>query len=146
MASLTDIHNRGLVPGRMSDHGEHGEDRPIASLILRATLRLSTRSIASSAFSLRGPGQLRPLILRQGPVRLAAAPLAGVHQFPKVPSLMPRSLATCAIERPVFWTSRTAPSLKSWPNFLRVSAGEAYTRKLCQVGVPVTQVRDGGTI
>ena len=34
-------------------------------------------------------------------------------QLPRVPSLMPRSLATCAIGRPVSRTSRTAPTLKS---------------------------------
>jgi len=34
-------------------------------------------------------------------------------QLPKVPELIPRSLATCAIGLPVSRTSRTAPSRKS---------------------------------
>src|SRR6266496_4308076 len=41
---------------------------------------------------------------------------------PMVPSWIPRSRATCAIGLPVSRTSRTAPSLKSSSNFLRVSA------------------------
>ena len=50
--------------------------------------------------------------------------LAGVIavQFPRVPSLMPRSLATRAIGFPVSRTIRTAPSRKSRSNFRRVSA------------------------
>src|SRR5262249_8453470 len=42
-------------------------------------------------------------------------------QLPRVPSLTPRSRATCAIGLPVSRTSRTAPSRKSRSNFLRVS-------------------------
>src|SRR3954454_4000332 len=39
------------------------------------------------------------------------------HQFPSVPSLMPRSRATCAIGLPGSTTSCTAPCLKSSSNF-----------------------------
>src|SRR6266536_1236864 len=48
--------------------------------------------------------------------------LPAFTQFPRVPSLIPRSRATCAIGLPVSRTSRTAPSRKSRSNFLRVSA------------------------
>ena len=27
---MTDIHHQGFAPGRMSDHGEHGEEAPAA--------------------------------------------------------------------------------------------------------------------
>src|SRR5207253_909352 len=43
-------------------------------------------------------------------------------QFSSVPGTIPSSLATCAIDLPVSRTRRTAPSLKSGSNFLRVSA------------------------
>ena len=65
------------------------------------------------------PGQLGPLILAQRPVPLTAAAPVSFTQFPRVPSLIPRSRATCAIGLPVSRTSRTAPSLKSASNFLR---------------------------
>jgi hypothetical protein len=44
-------------------------------------------------------------------------PLLGKAQLPRVPSLTPRSRATCAIGLPVSNTSRTAPCLKSSSNF-----------------------------
>ena len=43
----------------------------------------------------------------------AASCVRGTPQFPSVPSLTPRSRATCAIGFPVSRTSRTAPSRKS---------------------------------
>ena len=30
---LTDIHHQGFIPGRMSDHGEHGEEAPAAPFV-----------------------------------------------------------------------------------------------------------------
>jgi hypothetical protein len=30
---LTDIHHQGFIPGRMSDHGEHGEEATAAALV-----------------------------------------------------------------------------------------------------------------
>ena len=48
--------------------------------------------------------------------------LSALTRLPRVPSLMPRSRATCAIGLAVSRTSRTAPSRKSASNFLRVSA------------------------
>jgi hypothetical protein len=55
-------------------------------------------------------------------IKVDTSTTAALTQFPSVPSLMPRSLATCAIGLPVSRTSRTAPSRKSASNFLRVSA------------------------
>src|SRR5450759_3873160 len=43
------------------------------------------------------------------------------NQLPSVPSLIPRSRATCAIGFPVSRTIRTAPSRNSWSYFLRFS-------------------------
>jgi nicotinamidase-related amidase len=31
--ALTDIHHQGFAPGRMSDHGEHGEEAPAPPLV-----------------------------------------------------------------------------------------------------------------
>jgi len=45
--------------------------------------------------------------------------------------LIPRSRATCAIGLPVSRTSRTAPSLKSRSNFLRVSAIAILLKAMC---------------
>jgi hypothetical protein len=51
-------------------------------------------------------------------------------QLPSVPSLTPRSRATCAIGLPVSRTSRTAPSRKSLSNFRRASPiGELLSLK-----------------
>src|SRR5262249_47809427 len=114
-----------------SDERSHGYLLPIASLTQRATLRLSTsRSIASSAFSLRNrPSSARspsPAAPPPPSRRRRSAP----PQLPSVPSLIPRSRATCAIGLPVSRTSRTAPSRKSWSNFLRVSPiGELLSHK-----------------
>jgi hypothetical protein len=44
--------------------------------------------------------QLRPLIGIRRAVAPTAAPLIGIHPIPSVPSLMPRSRATCAIGFP----------------------------------------------
>jgi hypothetical protein len=81
-----------------------------------------TRSIASSAFSFRS----RPSSARSSSLSAPSASprrrLSAFTQLPRVPSLTPRSRATCAIGFPVSRTSRTAPSLKSASNFLRVSA------------------------
>src|SRR5690349_6468146 len=97
--------------------------RPIASLTQRATERLSTsRSIASSAFSFRSRASSARSSSPSAPSASPRRRLSAFTQFPRVPSLIPRSLATCAIGRPVSRTSRTAPSLKSRSNFLRVSA------------------------
>src|SRR5690242_4069185 len=97
--------------------------RPIASLTQRATLRLSTsRSIASSAFSLRSRASSSRSLSLSAPLPSPRRRLSAFTQFPSVPSLMPRSRATRAIGLPVSRTSRTAPSRKSLPNFLRVSA------------------------
>src|SRR5689334_21723527 len=96
--------------------------RPIASLTQRATLRLSTsRSIASSAFSLRNRASSARSSSLSAPPPSPRRRLSAFTQLPRVPSLIPRSRATCAIGLPVSRTSRTAPSLKSWSNFLRVS-------------------------
>ena len=48
--------------------------------------------------------------------------LSAFTQLPKVPGLIPRSRATCAIGLPVSRTSRTAPSRKSASSFLHVFA------------------------
>src|SRR5262249_14403240 len=64
--------------------------------------------------------------------------------FLKVPSLMPRSLAACAMGRPVSRTSRTAPSLKSWLNVLRVSAIAVLLSKRCVHVTRETHALDGG--
>src|SRR5205085_10455066 len=52
-------------------------------------------------------------------------------QLPNVPSLIPRSRATCAIGLLVSRTSRTAPSLKSRSNFLRVSPIAISLKAMC---------------
>src|SRR4051794_1329928 len=91
--------------------------RPIASSTQRATERLSTsRCIRSSitsrrsrSNSARSSGSRERSFFR---VRLSRA-----HQLPSVPSLMPKSRATCAIGLPVSTTSCTAPCLKSSSNF-----------------------------
>ena len=57
--------------------------------------------------------------------------LSAFTQFPRVPSLMPRSRATCAIGLPVSRTSWTAPSRKSASNFLRVSAIAVLLKAMC---------------
>src|SRR5580700_686349 len=105
------MRNPVLVP-LGGDQGGH-RYRPIASLTQRATLRLRTsRSIASSAFSLRS----RASSARSSSPSSDPSPRrrrSAFTQFPRVPSLIPRSLATCAIGLPVSRTSRTAPSLKS---------------------------------
>jgi very-short-patch-repair endonuclease len=106
--------------------------RPIASLTQRATLRLSTsRSIASSAFSLRSRASSSRSLSLSAPSPSPRRRLSAFTQFPSVPSLMPRSRATCAIGLPVSRTSRTAPSLKSLPNFLRVSAIAYLLKAMC---------------
>ena len=33
LTALTDIHHQGFIPGRMSDHGEHGEEAPAPPLV-----------------------------------------------------------------------------------------------------------------
>src|SRR6516225_9552748 len=113
--------------------GDEGSHRylPIASFTQRATLRLSTsRSIASSAFSLRSRASSARSSSSSAPVPSPRRRLSALTQLPKVPSLMPRSRATCAIGLPVSRTSRTAPSLKSLSNFLRVSPiGELLSLK-----------------
>src|SRR6185436_7701800 len=73
------------------------------------------------------PGQLRPLILRQGPVRIAAAPLIRVHPVPQGPLVDPeipgdlrdrlaglpdqpdRALPEVLIERPACLCHRRPP-------------------------------------
>src|SRR5690348_8673280 len=105
--------------------GDEGSHRylPIASLTQRATLRLSTsRSIASSAFSLRSRASSARSSSLSTPLPSPRRRLSAFTQLPRVPSLIPRSRATCAIGLPVSRTSRTAPSRKSLSNFLRVSA------------------------
>src|SRR5205814_8758714 len=97
--------------------------RPIASFTQRATLRLSTsRSIASSAFSRRSRASSARSSSLSAPVPSPRRRASAFTQLPKVPALMPRSRATCAIGLPVSRTSRPAPSRKSASNFLRVSA------------------------
>src|SRR5215813_11287004 len=105
--------------------------RPIASLTQRATLRLSTsRSIASSAFSLRSRASSSRSVSLSAPSPSPRRRRSAFTQLPSVPSLIPRSRATCAIGLPVSLTSRTAPSLKSLSNFLRVSPiGELLSLK-----------------
>src|SRR5262249_20240775 len=96
--------------------------RRIASLPQRATLRLSTsRSIASSAFSLRSRASSCRSVSLSAPSPSPRRRSSAFTQLPRVPSLIPRSRATCAIGLPVSRTSRTAPSPKSRSNFLRVS-------------------------
>src|SRR6266851_3291488 len=103
------------------DKGGH-RYRPIASLTQRATERLSTsRSIASSAFSLRSRASSARSSSLSAPVPSPRRRLSVVTQFPSVPSLIPRSRAICAIGLPVSRTSRTAPSRKSGSNFRRAS-------------------------
>src|SRR3954447_24685460 len=99
------------------DKGGH-RYRPIASSTQRATERLSTsRCIRSSVTSLRS----RTSSARSSSLN-AALPFSRLrrspaHQLPSVPSLIPRSRATCAIGLPVSNTSCTAPCLKSASNF-----------------------------
>src|SRR6478752_1682952 len=103
------------------DQGGH-RYRPIASLTQRATLRLRTsRSIASSAFSLRSRTSSARSSSLSAPSASPRRRRSALTQLPSVPSLTPRSRTTCAIGLPVSRTSRTAPSLKSLSNFLRVS-------------------------
>src|SRR6516164_4362602 len=112
------------------DQRGHGY-RPIASLTQRATERLSTsRSIASSAFSLRSRASSARSSSPSAPSPSPRRRLSAFTQLPSVPSLIPRSRATCAIGLPVSRTSRTAPSLKSLSDFLRVSPiGELLSLK-----------------
>src|SRR6266566_5270033 len=104
------------------DKAGHGY-RPTASCTQRATERLSTSHLmASSAFSLRSrasSARSSSLSTPSPPWRLRRR--SAFTQLPSVPSWMPSSRATCAIGLPVSRTSRTAPSLKSRSNFLRVS-------------------------
>src|SRR5512142_1952025 len=103
------------------DQGSHGY-RPIASCTQRATLRLRTSHLmASSAFSLRSRASSARSSSLIAPVPPPRRLRSSFTQLPKVPSLIPSSRATCAIGLPVSRTSRTAPSLKSRSNFLRVS-------------------------
>ena len=53
------------------------------------------------------------VVLDRAPSASPRRLLSAFTQFPRVPSLIPRSRATCAIGLPVSRTSRTAPSLKS---------------------------------
>src|SRR5690348_5821445 len=113
---------RNLVLGPLSgDQGGH-RYRPIASFTQRATERLRTsRSIASSAFSLRSRASSARSSSSSTPLPSPRRRLSAFTQLPKVPALTPRSRATSAIGLPVSRTSRTAPSRKSLSNFLRVS-------------------------
>src|SRR5512142_3233029 len=105
------------------DEPGHGYLLPIASLTQRATLRLRTsRSIASSAFSFRSRTSSARSSSLSAPSASPRRRRSALTQLPKVPSLTPRSQATCAIGLPVSRTSRTAPSRQSLLNFLRVSA------------------------
>src|SRR4029450_6461227 len=83
--------------------------RPIASSPQRATDRLRTsRCIRSSITSRRS----RSNSARSSGSRERSffrARRAWAHQLPSVPSLTPRSRATCAIGLPVSITPRTAP-------------------------------------
>jgi hypothetical protein len=101
---------------------------------------LSTHLIASSAFSLQ-PGQLRPLILTQLST-LATAPPVRVDPVPQRALIDPQVRATCATGLPVSRTSRTAPSLKSWSDFMRVSAiaVQALTSDGIRIAVFYTKV------
>jgi hypothetical protein len=54
--------------------------------------------------------QARPLIDREGRLLARVRPLVGSDQFPRVPALMPRSLATWAIGRDVSITIFPASS------------------------------------
>src|SRR4029077_19827377 len=89
---------RDLVPVPLGgDQGGH-RYRPIASLTQRATLRLSTsRSIASSAFSFRSRASSARSSSLSSPFPSPRRRFSAFTQFPSVPSLMPRSFATCAI-------------------------------------------------
>src|SRR5215469_5931712 len=114
------VRDAALIP-LSGDEGSH-RYLPIASFTQRATLRLRTsRSIASSAFSLRNRASSARSSSSSTPLPAPRRRLSALTQFPSVPSLMPRSRATCAIGFPVSRTSRTAPSRKSASNFLRVS-------------------------
>src|SRR6266705_3994691 len=93
----------------------------VASFTHRTTERFSTsRSIRSSATSLRShfSSSMSAADRPSAPSRSARS-LA--YQLPSVPSLIPRSRATCAIGFPVSRTIRTAPSRNSRSNFLRFS-------------------------
>src|SRR6266700_562590 len=104
------------------DKAGHGY-RPTASCTQRATERLSTSHLmASSAFSLRSRASSARSSSLSAPSRSPRRRRSVFTQFPRVPSLIPRSRATCAIGLPVSRTSRTAPSLKYASNFLRDSA------------------------
>src|SRR5207248_39836 len=113
------------------DQGGH-RYRPIASLTQRATERLRTsRSIASSAFSLRSRASSARSSSDSAPLPSPRCRLSAFTQLPRVPSLIPRSRATCAIGLPVSRTSRTAPSRKSASNFLRVSPIAISLKAMC---------------
>jgi hypothetical protein len=64
--------------------------------------------------------QLGSLVARK-PFALTPLDAVLVHQFPSVPSWIPRSRAICAIGLPVSRTIRTAPSRNSGSYFRRVS-------------------------
>src|SRR5664279_3869135 len=93
----------------------------VASSTHRTTERLRTsRSIRSSAFSLRSRFS-SAMSSTDRPLVPSRSPRSWANQLPSVPSLIPRSRATCAIGFPVSRTIRTAPSRNSWSYFLRFS-------------------------
>src|SRR5262249_15828212 len=112
------------------DERGHGY-RPIASDTQRATLRLRTSHLmASSAFSLRSRASSARSSSLSAPSPSPRRRRSAFTQLPSVPSLIPRSRATCAIGLPVSLTSRTAPALKSLSTFLRVAPmGELLSLK-----------------
>src|SRR5437879_2182416 len=115
---------RDLIPGPPgSDEGRHLHRIPPESATQRTRLRLRTsHRIRSSAHSLRSRASSARSSALSSPPPASRRRRSAPTQFPSVPSLTPSSRATCAIGLPVSRTSRTAPSLKSWSNFLRVSA------------------------
>jgi hypothetical protein len=93
---------------------DHAEPTALWSLPMRQTQELHQMTLPPQAT----PRPQHPLRRcgRTGKITLsclARRRLSALTQLPSVPSLMPRSRATCTIGLPVSRTSRTAPSLKS---------------------------------
>ncbi|TDC36987.1 SidA/IucD/PvdA family monooxygenase [Micromonospora sp. KC213] len=108
-----------------TDEGCHGYF--IASFTHRTTERLRTsRSIASSAFSRRSRSKSARSDSDTPPLDGSRRSMSLFTQFARVPSLAPRSRATCATGLFVSCTIRAAPARNSGSNRRLVSAITIY--------------------